>query len=166
MRRMKIEPMTFYPVKDFEQILPSTDYVDFYLSEGITKIIKKSPHAITMVFDEAAVSGNYSGSVYIKMMPTKPDPNYTGNMILSYYGVIRLDEYYDLIVTCSINDYDKKAMVEIARSENPIFPDAHLATVFENRLETLYNNGYGIGNLINYSIEPVSNSFIVKTIEI
>ena len=111
---MKIEPMTFYPVKDFEEIGPSVDYVNFYLSEGITNIIKQSPHALTMVFDEAAVGGNYGGSVYIKMMPTKPDPNYSGDMIISYFGVIKVDEYFELIVNCSINRYDKRAIFNIS----------------------------------------------------
>lgn len=166
MRRMKNEPMTFYPVTEYEQIDPSNDYLNFYLSEDITQIIKKSPYAITMVFDAATVSGNYSGSVYIKMLPTKPDPNYSGEMMLSYFGVIKVDEYYDLVVSCNINSNNKRAIFQISRNYNPEVTDTHFATFFKNRLVGLENIGYGIGNLINYSIEPVSDSLSVTTLEI
>ena len=166
MRRMKIEPMKFYPVTEFDPINPSNDYVNFYLSKGITNIIKKTPYAITMVFDESTVSGSYGGAVYIKMFPAKPDPNYSGDMIVSYFGIINVDEHYELTVTCSIYTQEKRAKFQISRNYNPEVTENHFASLFKNRLIGLENIGSGIGNLINYSIEPVSDSLKITTMEI
>lgn len=166
MRRMKIEPMTFYPVTEYDSINPSNDFVNFYISEEITNIIKKSPHAITMVFDESTVSGAYSGAVYIKMFPAKPDPNYSGDMILAYFGIINVDENYNLTISCSIYSQDKWAQFQISRNYNPEVSTNHFASLFNNRLIGLKDVGSGIGNLINYSIDPVSDSLSITTMEI
>ena len=166
MRRMKIEPMTFYPVTEYQNIDPSDDYVNFYLNEGITKIIKKSPHAITMVFDEAAISNNYGGSVFVKMFPTRLDPNYSGDMIFSYFGAISVDDDNVLVVYGSIDTHDKRPIFTLSQKYKPELTTAHFGQIFKTRLETLENIGHGIGNLINYSIEPVSDSLIIETADI
>ena len=166
MRRMKEEPMVFYPITEYEILNKNDDFVNFYLSDDITKLLLKSPHAITMVFDESTVSGNHGGTVHVKMLPAKVEPNDQNYTIISYFGLIRVDEYYDLNVSCTLYSNEKRAQIQISRNYEPQVTQTHFATLFEDRLVVLEDAGYGIGNLINYSIEPVSDSLIIKTTEI
>lgn len=163
MRRMKIEPMTFYPVTELQET--TSDYIALYLNSDITKKLKTSPHAIYLLITANAVCADHGGALEFKMMPAKSNAP-EDNLVCAYFDIKVTDDNRRVYAYCYLYDEDNKACVflELRNLDGTLVTD--FGQSFNSILTSYESKGFGLGNLINIAIEPVSNSVSVLSYEV
>ena len=162
MRRMKPVPTELYPITNFEEAEPDINLV---IEGDILNKLKKSPHSITFyLYSELAGYADHAGVVEIKMLPGQIILN--GDDTYSYSSATLTDNIGELFIA-----YGYLA----AKSDYPalylflsMLSTSSEAISYNNKFKTVLNKfieqGYGLGDIAKISIEPVSDSNLIKSL--
>lgn len=154
MRRMKPEPLETYPITEYQNV---GDGIDLIIRGPLADKLKDSPHALILrMCGQLGGIKDHAGAIELKMNPGKV---ISGNAEkYSYFGTMDTGEQTILIVYAYVYKSQNENMLTITLNWNNQI--AELVNYFEDRVQYYIGLGYNLGDLINISIEPVSESYL------
>ena len=163
MRRMKPLPTETYPITKYNEA--NTD-IELIIDGDILNKLRKSPHAITLyLYSQLAGYADHAGVVEIKMLPGKIILD--GDDKYSYQGVTTTDNNGELFIVSGYLQKDQKyPALYLNLSLLSSSGEASYANTFKSILSNFANYGYGLGDIARISIEPLSDSNLIKSMVI